>query len=134
MQDIHDPLLAPLEALAAILVQHGEVIAASYTLEAGAVIVADSDTLIGKDSIIADPDTLTSKQDSDIPDSVAPSRMKVKVDDSGHPLCQFIVIRNSYPETQGAQSSNPHNLRVVDGGTDLLCEFKGSYHWIYVMQ
>jgi hypothetical protein len=96
---IDDPLLAPLEALAAILVQHIEVIVASYTVEAGAVIAADlciltakdnvfmnPDPLTPKDSIIANPDpltpkdsvvtkpdtTLTSEQESDIPDSAVP--------------------------------------------------------------
>ena len=132
-QEIHDPLLAPLEALAAILVQHGEVIAASYTLEAGAVIVADSGTLAPKDSVVANTDTLTLKQESNIPDGVVPARLKVNADDSGHPSCNYIITTNSYWETQGAKASNPHNLRVMDGGKDLWREFKDEYHWIYAL-
>jgi hypothetical protein len=81
---IDDPLLAPLEAMAAILVQHSEVIVAGYTVEAGAVVIADLCTLAAKASIIMNPDpltpkdsvvvnpdtTLTSIQDSDVPDSI----------------------------------------------------------------
>jgi hypothetical protein len=130
---IHDPLLAPLEALAAILVQHSEVIAASYTLEAGAVIVVDLDTLAPKDSVVANPDTVTSKQESDIPDSVIPAQLKVNTNDLGHLSCNYIITTNSYRETQGAKASDPHNLRVMDGGKDLWCKFKDEYHWIYAL-
>ena len=99
VSEIDDPLLAPLEAMAAILVQHGEVIVASYTVEAGAVVVVNLCTLAAKDSVIMNPDpltpkdsvvanpdpltpkdsvltnpdtTLTSIQDSNIPDSIVP--------------------------------------------------------------
>ena len=160
VSEIDDPLLAPLEAMAAILVQHGEVIAASYTVEAGAVVVANSCTLAAKDSVIMNPDpltpkdsvvanpdpltptdsvltnpdtTLTSIQDSDVPDSVVPARLKVNTYDLGHPSCNYIVTTNSYRETQGGKASNPHNLRVMNGGQDLWREFKDGYHWIYAL-
>ena len=68
---LDDLLLAPLEALAGILVQHGEVIAASYTLEAGGVIFTTSDTLT--DGLVEDPVKGLVKdpvEDSNVPDSV----------------------------------------------------------------
>ena len=158
--EIDDPLLAPLEALAAILVQHSEVIAASYTVEAGAVIAANlciltardsvvmnPDPLTPKDSIVANPDpstpkdsivtkpdtTLTSEQESDIPDSAVPQRLKVNANNLGHLSCKYIITTNSYRGTQDAKASNPHNLRVMNGGKDLWREFKDGYHWLYAL-
>jgi hypothetical protein len=121
---LDDLLLAPLEALAGILVQHGEVIAAGYT-EAGAVIISSTSV---QDSGVAE---------SDVPDAVLPENfMKVNKNDSSNLYSNFVVTTNSYePKTQGAKASNPHNLRVMEGGEDLWCEFRGpdQYRWVYAL-
>lgn len=140
---LDDPLLAPLEALAGILVQHGEVIAASYTLEAGGVIFTTSDTLT--DRLVEDPVKGLVKglvkdpvEDSDVPDSVVPGsfmRDKVNTNDSSNLPSTFVITTNSYESaTQAAKASNPHNLRVMKGGKDLWREFKDhEYRWIYAL-
>jgi hypothetical protein len=116
VDDLDDLLLAPLEAMAGILVQHGEVLAASYTLEAGRVIFMASDTL-----------TEVPIEDSDVPDSIIPEnfREKVNTNDSGPPCPNFVITTNSYePTTQEVKTSNPHNLRIMEGGKDLWHKFK----------
>jgi hypothetical protein len=136
---LDDPLLAPLEALAGILVQHGEVIAASYTLEAGGVIFTTSDTLT--EGLVEDPVKGLVKdpvEDSDVPDSVVPGsfmRDKVNAKDSSNLPSTFVITTNSYESaTQAAKASNPHNLRVMKGGKDLWREFKDhEYRWIYAL-
>ena len=128
---LDDPLLAPLEVLAGILVQHGEVIVASYTLEAGRVIFMTSDTLT--DGLVEDP-----VKDSDVPDSIVPGsfmRDKVNTNDSSNLPSTFVITTNSYESaTQAVKASNPHNLRVMKGGKDLWREFKDhEYRWIYAL-
>jgi hypothetical protein len=57
----------------------------------------------------------------------------VSANDLGHLSCNYIVMTNSYQETQGGKASNPHNLRVINGGQDLWCEFKDGYCWLYAL-
>ena len=78
----------PLEAMAAILVQHGEVIATSYTSKIGAVVVTDSDTA-----------TSNAVKESDVPDSILPAEFlaeKVNHDPGVYSLSQRTPL-NPWP-------------------------------------
>ena len=131
VDQLDDPLLAPSEALAGILVQHGEVIAASYTPEAGGVVFTNSDTLTPKPP---KPIDVSDVPESDVSDNVIPENF-LNTKDASLLSPSFVVTTNSYAqETQGAKDSNPNGIRILEDGTDLWREFKdGPYRWMYAL-
>jgi hypothetical protein len=110
-----------LEAMAAILVQHGEVIATSYISELGAVVVTDSETAISN-----------AVKESDIPDSVLPAEFLTEKVNHGPGVHspQYVITTNS-TKCIAFQGSNPHNLRVAKGGADLWHNYQNGYQWAY---
>jgi hypothetical protein len=112
-----------LEAMVAILVQHGEVITTSYISELGTVVVTDSDTT-----------TSNAVKESDIPDSILPAEFLAEKVNHGPGVHspQYVVTTNSTKPIV-FQVSNPHNLRVAKGGTDLWHNYQNGYQWAYAM-
>ena len=114
--------LSPLEAMAAILVQHGEVIAVCYT-EAGTIAAADSYAA-----------NLNSVLESDIPDSTVPINLFQPKVNHAHKVYspEFAATTNS-TKVKEYQGKNPHNLRVIKSGVDLWHGFKDRYWWAYAL-
>jgi hypothetical protein len=112
--------LTTLEASAAILVQGGEVIAAAYTPDSGAVLITDAATA----NIQSELDMAT---DHPVPvdtDNV----ILVESESRLYPL-NITAISNPETEPQAPSPQNPHNLRVVEEGKNLWMEFKDGYKW-----
>jgi hypothetical protein len=129
-------VLAPLEALAAILVQHGEVIAVSYMSDTNAVVSTDSHTA---DSHTSDSHTAVSTTaDSDVPDAIVPATLlKVNSEVTEIYPAQFSAVTNSTTTLDSQVTDpqvNPHDLKIIDHGEDLWANFKGqSFRWAYAL-
>ena len=116
--------LTTLEASAAILVQGGEVIAAAYTPDSGAVLITDA-------AVANIKSELDMAADHSVPvdtDNV----ILVESESRLYPL-NITAISNPETEPQAPAPHNPHNLRVVEPGQNLWKEFKDGYKWAYVL-
>ena len=143
---LDDPFFTPLEALAAILVQHGEVIATSYALETGRIVFMDPDTTssnAARHSYVEDSNIQGSNiPDSDVPDNVIPREFmerKVKTSFLKQLPSNFVATTNSSKSTYNFQADstvirNNYNLRVMECGQDLWQDFKNhKYWWAYAL-
>ena len=116
--------LTTLEASAAILVQGGEVIAAAYTPDSGAVLITDAAAAnIKSESDMAADHPVPVDTDNVI---------LVESESRLYPL-NITAISNPEMEPQAPAAHNPHNLRVVEPGQNLWKEFKDGYEWAYVL-
>ena len=115
----HNVSLAPLEALAAILVQHAEVIAVSYISPTATVV-----SMHFQDPISIDG--------SNIPDSILPNLISTKVNplEPMIYLLGFSAVTNS---TELPEHQVNHSLSIVGRGKNLWVGLYGHYRWAYVL-
>ena len=86
--------------------------------------------------VVTDSDAATSDavKESDVPDSILPAEFlakKVK-HDPGVYSPRYIITMNS-TKSVAFQGSNPHNLRIAEGGADLWHNYQNGYQWAYAL-